>query len=351
MTDQSAGSDALRVLIDIVHPAHALFFFRPIQQLRGQGARVLILSRHKDVTCTLLDDLGLHHKAVSSAGSGRLGLARELLARDLAVTREAIRFRPHVMTGYGGVAVAHAGAVLGIPSVAFYDTEVATLQNRLTWPFLHRLHVPECYTGPVPKGRTVRFRGVKELSYFHPEQFVPDRARALAAGLDPERNNFLVRAVGWGANHDFGKGGWDDAELRGLVTWLNERGRVHLSSERPLPADLHPFLWQGAPLDLHHLAGFCRLYVGESATMAVEAALMGVPAVYAGQDPRGYLDELEAEGLMHQWRGGDGGVTTLLEGLLSEPAEEWRGRRDRYLATCPDLPRYIVEALWRDART
>ncbi len=340
----------MRVLVDVVHPANVLFFLNPIRMMRERGDEVLILSRHKDIACRLLDEFGLPHTPISRAGRGVLGLARELPRRDLALLRKARRFRPDVMVGFGGVAISHVGAVLGVPSVSFYDTEVATLQNRITWPFIRHLYVPECFTGRVPASRTTRFRGIKELSFFHPDNFTPSRERAVAGGLDPDADNFFIRVVAWHANHDLGKSGWSDALLRAVVDLLSRRGRVHLSSERPLPPDLEPYLYSGPITEVHHLLAHCRLYIGESATMTAEAAVLGLPAVFLGDDFRGYLVELERENLAAQVRAASvPAVTEALEGLLAVPAEEWRARRDAYVAARPNLARYIVEALDRHA--
>ena len=203
----------MRVLFDIVHPADVLFFKRPIEALIGRGDKVLILSRRKDVACDLLDSFGLPHTPVTTAGAGVLGLAKELITRDIAVFRQARRFRPDVMIGFGGVAISHAGALLRTRSISFYDSENASLQTRLTWPFISALYVPQSYAGPTPEGRTTKLKGVKDLSYLHPSAFHPDKALALSAGLDPNRANYFVRLVSWRANHDLGKGGWTEALL------------------------------------------------------------------------------------------------------------------------------------------
>ncbi|MBT8460544.1 MAG: hypothetical protein KJN60_12815 [Boseongicola sp.] len=46
----------MRVLFEIVHPADVLFFKRPLETLRARGDEFLVLSRHKDIACDLLDE-------------------------------------------------------------------------------------------------------------------------------------------------------------------------------------------------------------------------------------------------------------------------------------------------------
>ena len=340
----------MKVLVDIVHPADVLFSRHPLARLMDAGAEVRIASREKDVACALLDEFGLPHEVASKAGKGTVGLARELVLRDAAILRMARCFRPDVMVGFGGVAIAHVGKLTGIPSVSFYAADTASLQTRLTWPFITRLYVPEPYAGPVPEGRTTRFPGVKELSYFHPENFRGDADVARANGWVAGEQNFLLRTVGWGANHDLGKSGWSDEDLSALVEMLSARGTVHISTERALPAHLDRHLYRGERSALHHVMAHCHLYVGESATMAHEAAFLGVPAIYDGADHPGTTRELAAHGMVTALQQpGIGALSVAVEDMLGERRrEEVRTARDAYIADRPNLAGYIADAI-RDA--
>ncbi|MBD3625658.1 MAG: DUF354 domain-containing protein [Rhodobacteraceae bacterium] len=341
----------MRIIFDIVHPADVLFFKRPVEIFRARGDEVLLVSREKDVAISLIEEFGFPHECASRQNSGLLGLGLEMLRRDITLLRIARRFRPDVMIGFGGVAIAHVGRLLSIPSVSFYDSENATLQTRVTWPFIGHLYVPRSYDGPVPEGRTTRVPGTKELSYLHPAGFTPDREVAARHGLDPGQENFLVRVVAWRANHDVGKAGWSPDLLRKVVGHLAAQGKVHLSSELPLPDELDRLRYKGPARDIHHLVGCCRLLVGESATMASEAAVMGVPGIYAGRDFPGYVRELEAAGLLTNVEEvTEARVLGAIENALATPLGEIAARRDAHVASCPDWAHVVVDALDAAAR-
>lgn len=340
----------LRVLIDIVHPADVLFFKRPIDLFRDAGDEVRVVSREKDVTGALLDGFGIPHRPISRQGRGTAGLAAELVRRDLALLGVARRFRPDVMLGFGGIAISHVGSFLRIPSVSFYDSENATLQTRITWPFITRLVVPEDYDGPVPHGRTDRLPGTKDLSYFHPSAFRPDRERALAQGLDPDRPNVFLRFVRWGANHDIGKGGWTGAEAQRLVDALASRARLHVSAEADVPEPLRPHLWQGNPREVHHLLGHADAYLGESATMACEAVAMGVPALYAGVDFPGYTRGLARRGLLRLLRPEARSTLADEATRLLDDRAGFEARQRDWIARCPDWAHAVVETARRTAK-
>lgn len=335
----------MRFLFDLVHPADALFFHHAITALKRDGAEVAIASRHKDVLVPLLEELGHDHDPLTSAGSGMAGLAGELLLRDFRLWRRARSFRPDVMAGFGGVSIAHVGKLLGIPSLSFYDTEHAGLQIGLVLPFITEWHVPESWAGREAKGRTRRFPGGKQLAYLHPDHFAADADRAKRAGWEPGRDNFLIRTVAWKANHDMGRAGLSPDELREVVDFLDKRGRVHISSEGPLPEGLEVHRYRGSVVDFHHLLARCRVYYGESITVASEAVALGVPAIVSIDKSYGYIREQEDAGLIRHLRAGEASPIAAIEESLAIDPKNYRARARDFAARKGDVNRYIVDAI------
>ncbi|MEM9740532.1 MAG: DUF354 domain-containing protein [Pseudomonadota bacterium] len=336
----------MRILFDIVRAADVLFFSRPIRALRARGHDVLVCSRQKGIVCDLLDRLSIDHEPVSSATDGKVGAAMELLLRDAAIAATARDFCPHAMIGFGGVSIAHAGAVLGIPSIAFQDTEGAALQARLTWPAISQIYVPECYRGKVPEAKTHRLAGVKELSYFHPNAFTPDRSLAIANGLDPDRQNIFIRLVSWTASHQLGKKGWTPKDVKHLVDAYGHRMKLNISSKGPLPEAFQAHAYRGDPETVHHLLGHCALYIGESATMASEAAILGVRSAYGVNDYRSSITELGSFGLVsHPMRDARVDIWALAESQLYRSDEKIKKDLQAYLLGKPDWSDVVLKSL------
>jgi predicted glycosyltransferase len=338
----------MKILIDIGHPAHVHFFRNPIRLLQQEGHDVLVTSRDKDVAVRLLDEYCIEHTVLSRMGrTGIASLARELLSRNIALYGMVQRYRPKIMAEIGGTFVAHVGTLTGIPSLAFYDTENAKLQNAITYPFASRVIVPRCYRGWLPRRRHLRYAGYHELSYLHPRYFQPQRNRAIAGGLSPHGDTFLLRTVSWQANHDIGEGGWSTDLLRQVVGFLKERGKVLISAEGRLPDDMENCRYSGKASDIHHLMAFCRACVGESATMASESAMLGVPALYAAHTGRGYTDEQEQRYQLtfnvrtQQWKD----VRTALEKILSLPSGVWKQRRAAMLRDTIDVAEFVAACI------
>lgn len=336
----------MRVLFDLVHPANSLVFHHAIKSLQDSGAEVFLASRRKDVLVPLLDEMGFAHTPITTAGQGQVGLARELVLRDWRLWRLTRTFRPDVMVGFGGVAISHVGKLTGIPSLSFYDTEHAGLQIRLTVPFITEWHVPTTWRGRIARGRTHYFEGGKQFAYLHPDYFQPSREVAEVAGYDPARENFMIRTVAWKANHDHGRSGIPVEQLRAIVGRLGERGKVHISAEGDLPPDLEQHRYRGKPLQFHHLLAHCRLYCGESVTIASEAVMLGVPALLQMDKEHCYITEQQDAGLIWRFSPSDNPDERLKE-ALAEDSASFHERARAFIAAKGDLNRYIVEQIRR----
>ena len=349
----------LRLLIDILHPAHVHVFRNLAEDCVRLGHSVFITMREKECTGELLDQYGLDYETLSRQRSGA-GLAVELVQRSARLWRVVDRFRPHFLTGIMGPSIAPVGRLHGAfrrqrgRVAVFYDTEIATLTNAFVYPLADYVCTPDCYKGTV-RGNHVTYPSYHELAYLHPRRFDPDAKIVRAAGIDPESTYFVVRFVSYRSSHDLKTRGLSLDRKLSLVRMLAERGRVVLSSESPLPRDLEPYRVHMPARDMHHVLAFAKLFVGESATMASECAVLGVPAVYVSPLGRGYTDEQETRyGLVHNFVGDEAGsdwVASVRE-LLADVTlgEHAREARQRLLRDKIDLTAWMLEFFEREYR-
>lgn len=285
----------MRVLFDIVHPAHVHFFKHMIRSLEGRGHQTAVVARDKEVTCRLLDALEIPYQSVGRPSHrGRLGQLAELLHRDWTLVRRIQDFQADLVVtrNPAGVQAARLARVPGI-----FDTDDGTaagIHFRAARPFAHYLTSPDClpeYWGT----RHWRYRGYKQSAYLHPDHFAPDPRIREELGLAPAENYFLVRFVAMNASHDSGETGMPLDVKREVIRKLEAKGRVFLSTEGPHPAEWAHLKYPLSPDRLHHVLAFAQLVVGDSQTMAAEAAVLGTPALrastFAGRIS--YLEELE----------------------------------------------------------
>jgi predicted glycosyltransferase len=335
----------MRVLIDILHPAHVHFFRNFHGEMTARGHELCITARAKDRSLELLDQYGLPYEHISDQRRGGAGMAIEMTQRTrklLAIMRE---FKPDAMTGIMGPSIAVAGKLKRVPAVVFYDTEFAKQTNWFVYPLAHSVCTPDCYQGKV-RGNHVQYAGYHELAYLHPNRFTPDPSRLAAFGLSDGEPYSLVRFVSWQAVHDKREKGLTGTQKRDLVALLGEHGRVLVSSEAALPADLEQYAVRGPVADIHHLVAYAQLIVGESATMSSEAAVLGVPAVMIATSGRGYTDDEERRyGLVRHFPEThyDAAVTTIEKLFADGPRELGQRAREQLLAEKIDVTQWMVD--------
>lgn len=335
----------MRVLIDILHPAHVHFFRNFHAEMEERGHEVCITARDKDRSVELLDSFGLPYQQISQQRT-RGGLVVEMAQRTPRLMKIMRSFRPDVMTGIMGPSIAVAGALRTrrVPAVVFYDTEFAVQTNRFVYPLAYSVCTPDCYQGKVP-GRHLSYAGYHELAYLHPKRFQPDPGVLAEFGVSPGEPYSIVRFVSWQAVHDRQERGLSAKQKRHLVEVLQRRGRVLISAEGRLTPDLEDLAARGPVEEIHHLLAHARLVVGESATMSSEAAVLGVPAVFIATTGRGYTDDEERRyGLVRHFTEDQYDMAlSAIEEILAEPAGTWQAARQRLLDEKIDVTGWMTD--------
>jgi uncharacterized protein len=342
-------ADSLRIAVDITHPAHFHFFKNSILAWQERGHDVLILSRDKDLTLRLLDEIGWKHHCLSKVRRGTKGMALELVEHGSGVWRVIGKHHSQVIAAIGGTLMVHAARLRGIPALVFYDTEHAKLSNRITYPFATRIFTPRAYRDDLGP-RQVRYNGYHELAYLNPKYFTPDPAKLAVEGLEPGEPFTFLRLVGWTSHHDVhGRG---VTKLYEAVEMFKKYGRVLISSEGNLPNDLKPYERKGRASDVHHILAYTRLLFGDSGTMASEAAVLGAPAIFLSTLTLGYLEEQERRYQMVFNFHDEAQALKCAEDIVSnaDSVNLFRQRHDTMMSEQIDVAAFVTEQVERFAR-
>jgi predicted glycosyltransferase len=242
---------------------------------------------------------------------------------------------------------------LNIPSVILNEDdakEVPFLAN-YGFKFATAVFSPNsCDISPFEN--KVGYNGYHELAYLHPNYFKPDKSKISALLIDGEKY-FILRFAELTAHHDEGKNGINLSIAKRLIDQLSPFGRVYITSERKLEPELEPYRIFIEPKYMHHAMYFAQIYIGDSQTMAAEAAVLGTPSIrfndFVGK--LGYLEELE-----HKYNLTIG-ITTDNPGLLFSQTEkllansnlkaEYVKRKEKMLEECVDVAQlwtnYFIE--------
>ena len=335
------------VVVTIQHPGHVHFFRHAVAELEKRGHEVHVFARESEVVVDLLEAYDLEYELLAGESTSLFSLAAVQATYETRLLRRAKRLGPDVITAIGGVAAAHVATALGAKSIVFYDTEHATLVTKLAYPFADVVCTPSCYRGEIG-AKQVSYPGYHELAYLHPDRFEPDPSVLEAAGIEPEETLAVVRLSKWGASHDVGQGGFEDP--RAVVSRLEGAGaRVLLTAEGTLPAGLESYRLTTPPERMHDLLAYADVVVGEGATTAAEAAVLGTPSVYVNSLSLGYTTELEERyGLVFNCNGEDRharALETAVSILEDGDQSVWAERRQRLLEERVDVTDVVVREL------
>lgn len=341
----------MNILFVVGHPAHVHLFRNPIAELRGRGHHVQVAAVAKETTLNLLAAYGLEPVVVGRNLPGMGPKLLDLPRKDFRLLRLLKKERTDLVVSTGSPYAAQASAIRGIPHVAFSDTEIAGAVLKLMLPFTDAVCTPTAFSLDLGK-KHVRYRGYKELAYLHPARFQPEPSVLNLVGASRGDRLIIVRFATWDSSHDIAAHGVDDADLVSFVRHLESHGRVLITSERPLPRELDDYLLK-IPLDrVHDLLFFATLYIGEGATMASEAGVLGTPWIFVSSENRGYLRDQEQTYGLGFWETSARSALNRADLLLSDPGlkTSWEAKRHALLLDMIDVTDFIVKFLdeWPD---
>ncbi|ELZ00874.1 DUF354 domain-containing protein [Natrialba asiatica] len=342
----------MRVIVTIQHPGHVHFFRNAIDELQADGHEVHVFARESGVAIDLLEAAGIDYEVLAGDANSLPSLAAVQATYEARLLRRARAIDPDVITAIGGVAAAHVATALRTESVVFYDTEHATLITSLGYPFADVICTPTCYRDEIGS-KQVSYPGYHELAYLHPDRFDPDPSVLELAGVERDEQFAVVRLSSWEASHDVGHGGFDDPHE--VVDRLEDAGAtVLLTAEGEPPAELASYQLQTPPEKMHDLLAYADVVVGEGATTAAEAAVLGTPSVYVNSLSLGYTAELDSKyGLLFEFSDENRHVEALEKAvsIIEREDDPWEARRERLLAERVDVTDVIVRTLETTARS
>jgi predicted glycosyltransferase len=330
------------IIFDVGHPAHVHLFKQVARRLAAEGHKILFTALDREMILTLLDCEQLPYEVTYKRRSGRWALILELALRSLATYRIARRFQADLFLSMGNPTVGLPARLLGKPYIALTDTEHATEQHMLFTPLATVIATPTVFTKDMgPKQE--RYAGFHELAYLHPDEFTADPAVLAELDLTPESVFFVLRFVAWQATHDIGQKGFTLEQKRALLRELAQHGQLLLSVEGEVDAEFAPYVTRFAPEKIHHFLAFATLYVGEGATTASEAAVLGTPCIYVNMLGMGYISDLRDRGLLFHYRDGSGVLEKIRE-LLALPDLKltWAERRAMMLGEKIDTTQWLL---------
>lgn len=337
----------MNYIFELNHPKHYYQFKYIMSILEGKGHQVKVLARDKDVLLKVLDEEGVSYELFGAHKDSIAGKLFSSCSIYSHYKRIAKGFHPDVIVSKAslyGVLVAKA---LGCRSFIFPDSEVVALTNKIVAPLSTHIVTPEPFSldyGPKHQ----KIKGLFEDCYLSPSVLSIDDQYPEEHDLN--RPYAILRFVGWAANHDINNNGFTLEEKVALAESIGKYMTVYISSEKELPEELSRYKLSTPAAQIHNVLANADLYVGDSQTMATEAALLGTPAIrsnsFVGDNDMSNFKMLENKyGLLLNIRDFNAVLDTAIEFAKSSRKEEWRRKRESYYASVGNANEYISSLL------
>lgn len=341
----------MRILIDISHPKDVNVFRNVILTLQDNGHEIKITARDKENTKKILEGYGFEYE-VGHYHKNLVGKALGIISNDIWLYKISKRFKPNIFISQGSPYSAHVSKMLRKPHVAFIDTEIASLATKLMLPFTDKIFTPSCFYLDLG-AKQFKFNSYYELAYLSPKYFVPKKEILKKYGLDQEY--IIMRLSNLSSHHDLNSRGFDfknENELIDYIHQIEKYARVIIFSETNHWQTITDYHMKIDPKDMHDILSFAKLYIGEGASMASEAAILGVPAIYVSNTKRGYLDELEKKydlvyTITDREKALDKVKYLFQEKYLSE---KWKKKKDDMIKDKIDPVEFMIEIIEKNGK-
>lgn len=328
-----------KIIFDIGHPAQVHNFKYVYKELIANGWEGFFTLKNKEVAKKLLDIENIPYKELKANTKGKLSKIFNTFYNIFLFYSYCKKFYPDIVVSRNSIHATLICKLLKIKHIGLADTENSMIFSKYIDVLLtstsFRLNIGE---------KQLRFYGNIELFYLHPNRFTPSNVDELL-GVKKDEKYTLVRFVSWDAHHDLGHKGLSFENKLKAVKTFAEHGKVFISSEKELPEEFLKYKINIPSEKMHDVIANAGLLYGESSTMASEAAVLGVPAIFHDNYGRGYTDEEGKFGLVFNYSESvEEQVEAIAKGveILNTDKSVFRERKDQFLSAKIDVTAFLV---------
>lgn len=347
----------MKIIAALNHPAHYHLFKNIVLRLKQNNHRVFYVIKNKDILETLLTKEKVKYHKIQDAKqrkNSRLSVLshslREIIIQDFNLFSYVKTKKPDLMVGTD-TAITHIGKLLRIPTFVFNedDYSINKLFCSFSYPYASYIVSPKiCDVGRY-REKKISYSGYQKLTYLHPSYFNPDK-NIITSFHSRSEPYFLIRLVSFRAVHDveIKHSGISKEVLFKLIDILSKKGRVFITTEAKFPKELEELRLKIDPTKIHHAMYYASLFISDSQSMTMEAAILGTPSVrfnsFAGKIS--VLEELEHQyGLTYGIHNKDPlSLYSRINELISnkDVGVEFEKRKQKMLAEKIDVASFFV---------
>lgn len=271
----------MKVLFDIVHPAHLNFFKNSINILHKNNIDIIVTCLDRGKLKLIVQRELSEHKIIilgKHRGSKVSIIFEANIFRFFNMFLLLIKEKPDLCFSVGSFVLGFAAKILFKINYQFDDDP----ERRFNL-ILEKMSARTVFFPPIiNESRKIKnFYALKEWSYLSPEYFDPEESALMKYKIVSKRYIF-IREID---NATFNYSGQDKAITSVLSNVIPAQIKVLLSLENKNDRYLYPDNWivlEEPVDDIHSLMFYSKLVISSGDSMAREGAMLGVPSVYCG---------------------------------------------------------------------
>lgn len=340
----------MTLFFEVMHPKHYYQFKALINHYKKRGDKVIVIARNKDIVFSLLDEERVEYEVY---GKYQKNLFMKFFSGFLTLIqydRLIKKYKPDIILSKASPYSTLLSKIHASKTVIFPDSEVVALTNKLVSKIADIIVTPKYFTIDFGE-KHARIDGFFEETYISPNNLKINTGIHDLLHIGKDEKYAILRFVSWNANHDIGKKGIDHQQLEELVSVLSKNMKVFITSEEELPERFKEFKLNIPLNEIHSALYYADLYIGDSQTMATEAALLGTPSIrcndFVGDNDMSnfiYLEEQLA--LLKNFNNWNEAIKTIRSMIIDGKAKvEWRERRSQYFKNKQDINEQIEKII------
>ncbi|MBT7995305.1 MAG: DUF354 domain-containing protein [Bacteroidetes bacterium] len=332
------------ILIDIGHPAHVHLFRNLYALLIQDSFRVIVSVRKKEYVIALLNHYNIEHVTYGTAQKGLMNKIINWFSNIRKLSSIHSAYKPIISIGNSSFYAAQVALWHKTYAITLEDT--GNKDQVLLYKYITDLILSPSLLSKNFGTRQIKYPGIDEMTYLHPNYYKPDRSILNELSLEEGDCFSIIRFIAHHASHEIGDMGIKSQTKIGLINTIASFGPVFITSEDQLPSELEKYQYPLPPETIHHAIYYSSLVFGESSTMSSEAAILGTPFVFINESDFDYTTAFEVQyQLGYNFTGKsysiDKAIVKAAEILCANNKSEYQKRAKKFISESIDVTAFL----------
>lgn len=337
------------IILEVNHPGQVHLFKHIYHLLVKRGNKVWVITKNNNSIEYLLKQYSIPYYVIGSKSDSLIKKGFLQLVHNFNALKIVLKNKVDIGIG-SSITNDHVSSITKMKSIHFSDDDpiLVPFITKYSYPFSDVIISPDSINFGKFAFKNQPYAGTHELAYLHPERFTPNPEILEKIGLKSSEIFFVLRFVALKGHHDGGHFGISFENKRRLIKFLASKGKVFITSEKPIEAEFEEYRLPVPPEDIHSLLYYATMFLGDSQTMTSEAAILGTPALkcntFAGK--LSVPNELEEKyGLCYSYQPEEfNEFLDKAKELINtkELKDIWRNRKEKFINDKIDVTSFMV---------